>query len=244
MKTLKALWMGLSMFCALPLPCPTWEYSLRSRMTALLGLVGVCIGGIWAGVAILCQVLSLPHLLRAAFIVLAPWLATGFIHLDGFMDCADAILSRRDLDERRRILKDSTCGAFSVIAFVCLALVSYGAVASWSGALPFTLVWIAVVPRCLSSLAVLTLPSLSSSQYNQVKPTPSILVTTCLLLLLALVTPWLYHPYAVICALASMAGWAVACGSGYHSLEGMSGDISGYAITIGEVCGLIALAML
>lgn len=75
------------------------------------------------------------------------------------MDCCDAILSRRDLRERQRILKDSTCGAFRVIALV------------------------------------------------------------------------------------TALGWGLACTQGYRWLDGMSGDISGYAITLGECFGLMALAI-
>ena len=56
-----------------------------------------------------------------------PWLATGFLHLDGFMDSCDAILSRRDLEERRRILKDPHTGSFAVISLVILTILSLGA---------------------------------------------------------------------------------------------------------------------
>ena len=34
------------------------------------------------------------------------------------MDCNDAIMSRRPLEERQRILKDSTVGAFAVVTVV------------------------------------------------------------------------------------------------------------------------------
>lgn len=53
-----------------------------------------------------------------------PWLVTGFMHLDGYMDVCDAVLSRRELATRQRILKDSHCGAFAVIGMVLLALCS------------------------------------------------------------------------------------------------------------------------
>lgn len=70
---------------------------------------GVC-GAVFAA--------SVAGLLIAA----APWLTTGFLHLDGFMDVCDAVLSRRDLPRRQEILKDSHCGAFAVISMVLLAL--------------------------------------------------------------------------------------------------------------------------
>lgn len=242
MRMFKAFWMSFSMFCALPTPVRVWDDTLRPLMTALIGVVGLLIGCLWMGIALLCQ--SMPPLLCAAFITITPWFASGFIHLDGFMDCADAMLSRRDLAQRRRILKDSSCGAFSVIAFVCLALVCFGAVASSTWSAPWCLIWIAMVPRCASGIAVLTLPPMDSSQYAVLQPSKGVLFTAWTVLVLALGSAALCGTAPLVCAVASLVGWLGACLGGYRNLQGMSGDISGYAITLGEGCGLLALALI
>ena len=44
--------------------------------------------------------------------------------LDGFMDCTDSIMSRRDLEERQRIMKDPTVGSFAVV-MVCFLLITW-----------------------------------------------------------------------------------------------------------------------
>lgn len=64
-------------------------------------------------------------MLMAALILTVPYILTGFLHLDGFMDVSDALLSRRDKETKLRILKDSTVGAFSVISVVLLLLVEF-----------------------------------------------------------------------------------------------------------------------
>mgnify|MGYP003392776405 FL=1 len=51
-----------------------------------------------------------------------PYLVTGFLHLDGFMDVTDAVKSWRDLERRREILKDSHVGSFAVINLVLLVV--------------------------------------------------------------------------------------------------------------------------
>ena len=89
-------------------------------MLVCLPLVGLLVGGIWAGAWLLLR--GAPGPVRAAVCAAAPWLVTGFMHLDGYMDVCDAVLSRRDLPTRRRILKDSHCGAFAVICMVLLAM--------------------------------------------------------------------------------------------------------------------------
>ena len=45
------------------------------------------------------------------------------------MDCADAVLSRRDLETRRKILKDSHVGSFAVVALCVLFLIEFAALA-------------------------------------------------------------------------------------------------------------------
>lgn len=166
------------------------------------------------------------------------------------MDCCDAILSRRDLETRRKILKDSSCGAFSVIALVSLAIIGFSALSSalaettvLEGLPPFVFVPVATLPRCLSAIAVLTLPSLYNSQYNQENPKASLLAVGWTILLGSLALSWCLGTETLLVALASAMGWCLACLGGFRNLQGMSGDISGYAITIGETWGLVALAL-
>ena len=105
--------MAWGMFLAIPCPKKIWSESARRRMLACLPLVGLIAGGVWA----LCAWLGgfLPRPIGALLCAAAPWLVTGFLHLDGFMDVCDAVMSRRDMETRQRILKDSHCGAFAVI---------------------------------------------------------------------------------------------------------------------------------
>ena len=41
-----------------------------------------------------------------------------------------------------------------------------------------------------------------------------------------------------------MVGYGLALRRGYRSLAGMNGDIAGYALTIGELCGAAVFALL
>ncbi len=233
----KSVLMCLSMFTTIPCPVP-WEDSLRPKMTAVLGVIGVILGGIWVGIAYLCQ--AFPPLVTGAFLTICPWFFSGFIHLDGFMDCCDGILSRRGLSDRVRILKDAHCGAFSVISFVCLALVNFSVLASVTFS-PLPLVWIATLPRCLSAVAVMTLPTLQGSQYEGVGEKKTALIWAWSLLLLAVFPSFFLGELVFHSTLGAILGWCVACGWGYRSFQGMSGDISGFAITLGECFGLITL---
>lgn len=59
-------------------------------------------------------------LAAAFFIWLLPIVFTGGLHLDGWMDWADAHFSFRDQEKRHEILKDPRTGAFGVLALLLL----------------------------------------------------------------------------------------------------------------------------
>ncbi len=92
---------------------------------ACLPFIGAVVGGLWALAAWGLGYLSCPGPVRALVLAAVPWLATGFLHLDGYMDVCDAVLSRRDLATRQRILKDSHCGAFAVISLGLLFMAQW-----------------------------------------------------------------------------------------------------------------------
>ena len=117
-KYLHALVMCQSMFCAIPAP-QLWDEKAKDKMLLFLPIVGLEIGLIWAVLAWLCNYLKLPVLIVGLILAAYPYLVTGFLHLDGFMDVTDAVKSYRSLERRREILKDSHVGSFAVIVLFC-----------------------------------------------------------------------------------------------------------------------------
>lgn len=116
-----------SMFCAIPCPVQLWDENARDRMLPMLPIVGLEIGALWALLGWVTGQLGLPALVRGLILGVYPYLATGFLHLDGFMDVTDAVKSCRDLAKRREILKDSHVGSFAVIGPVPAGAGSGGA---------------------------------------------------------------------------------------------------------------------
>ncbi|MGE4352783.1 MAG: adenosylcobinamide-GDP ribazoletransferase [Oscillospiraceae bacterium] len=244
MKLVRAFLMSFSMFCAIPCPIRFWDSDLRPLMTAVLPLVGLVIGAVWSLIASLCGYFAVPQLLAAAILTLTPWVLSGYIHLDGFMDSCDAILSRRDLEERRRILKDPLTGSFAVISLVSLAMISLGAFyeADYSNFL--ALLPVPAVTRACSAIAVQSLKPMGHSQYAKDKrPKYAVAIPAVLLAAGMALSVWLGGG-AWLCSAAALLGWCAACLRGYRQLDGMSGDISGYAVTVGEACAAAAFAFI
>lgn len=238
---LKALGMCQSMFCAIPCFWHGWDEGARGKMLLCLPFVGLEIGLLWWGAGILSR--FLPPLLGAAVLAFFPWIATGALHLDGFLDVVDAVRSCRNLERRREILKDSHVGAFAVIGCMLLGISQYAACASLGPAPLGLLVWIPAVSRCCSVLAVNGLAPMQTSQYAGQTHKPGDLVFPAAVLLLLLGScAALYRLWALV-LLGELAVYALVLRRGYRALGGMNGDISGYCLTLSELAACAAMAV-
>lgn len=243
-RWIHSFFMTWGMFLAIFCPFPRWDERARGNMMVCLPLIGSIVGGLWALCAWLLGFASLPAPITALILAALPWLVTGFLHLDGFMDVCDAVLSRRDLETRQKILKDSHCGAFAVICTGLLMLTQWSVFFSGTPRfLPLAL--IPVATRACAGLAVLLLRPLGTSQYARLAPFgKAAKVTPLLLMLLASVI----LPAALCggqgCApLAAAIMYWLAVWYGFRQLDGMSGDISGFALTLGELAGAAVLIL-
>lgn len=246
MKTyFHAFAMCQSMFCAIPFPGNIWNEQARDKMLLFLPVVGLEIGAIWAGLAWLCNVLNLPVLVKGLILSVYPYLVTGFIHLDGYMDVTDAVKSYRSLERRREILKDSHVGAFAVIGIVLLLLAQFAYMASAKENAVFRiLVFVPAVSRCCSALAVTILKPMNTSQYaDQKKPKAHIVALVAMTAVFVTAGFLFFGRYGFV-LLGCLVGYGVALRKAYKSLEGMNGDISGYALSIAELCAIAVYALI
>ena len=241
---LHAFAMCQSMFCSIPAP-QIWDEKAKDKMLLFLPVVGLEIGVIWALLAWACRLLSLPALVTGLILCAYPYIVTGFIHLDGYMDVTDAVKSWRDLERRREILKDSHVGSFAVIGIVLLAIAQFAFFSSAPAeANDWILIFVPAVSRCCSSLAVTGLKPMSTSQYADQKKPKSHIVALSMTLCLFLAAGFLLCGKYGFVLIGCLAGYGLALLRAYRSLDGMNGDISGYALTIGELCAVAVYALI
>ena len=153
------------------------------------------------------------------------------------MDVCDAVLSRRELAVRQKILKDSHCGAFAVIVLVLLALTQWSLFFAADGACWTGLLCIPAVTRACAALAVRMLRPMGTSQYAALKA-KNTTVTVLLWTLLALGIGLPLGLAGSFAPLAAAAGYWLAVWYADRQLGGMSGDVSGFALTLGELTGI------
>ncbi|MDF3000746.1 MAG: adenosylcobinamide-GDP ribazoletransferase [Bacillota bacterium] len=269
MRFIQGFFMSLGMFSSIPCPYRPWNEKARHLMLAWLPWVGLVIGLIWYGLYYAMEQLDVPLQLEAAVLVLYPYLITGLIHLDGYMDTSDAILSRRTLEEKLRILKDPHTGAFAVISVVVLMLLCYGAMASVverinlkqalgivNGDPMLSLILLPIITRCGSAIAVMAGKPLAHSQYkvDDVKKKSTVEITAVVITLAGVfLTAYAYGagvfaagasfaPFMVL--IGAFAGYLVSILSAARNLGGVSGDLAGYSLSIAEASGLVVLAVI
>lgn len=271
MKYVTAFFMAWGNFFAVPCPCKLWDNNLRRLQLVFFPLIGILMGVLWYLLYRGMDLINIPLQLQAAAMTIYPFAISGFIHLDGFMDCCDAIMSRRELEERQRILKDSHVGAFAVISVVILFLVFYSAM--WAAIEPeaiinaaglesfqlWGLVLIPFVSRACSAYGVLNFVPIGHSQYKASYDEKinrqygfvlnlMIFVTITIAAIIPAIASYSYSDIgaesAITAIVTTVITHHVMMFYGRRQLGGMSGDIAGYALTISECAGVLVLAIL
>lgn len=246
-KYLSAFAMTQSMFCAIPSPWRIWDEKARPYMLLFLPVVGLEIGILWVALGMLLGWIGVHRMISALAMTALPYLVTGFIHMDGFLDVTDAVCSWRDLERRREILKDSHVGSFAVIwcVFILLAGFACFSAAFETGGGSWCLLLIPVVSRCCSAVAVLKLKPMSISQYAGGQASPAWHVPALILLAVCcMAAGFLVAGKYGLVPVGVLIGYGIALRKSYASLEGMNGDISGFCLTVGELCGVAVYALL
>ncbi len=232
-----------SMFCYIPSPWRIWNEEARPLMLVFLPILGLEIGALWWGLAWLLDHFAVPAVLSALLLCAYPIAVTGAIHLDGFMDVVDAVRSCAAPEKRREILKDPHVGSFAVIGCIFAVLTLFVAFSLDHGDIRL-LLFIPVVSRCGSALAVMLLPPMSTSQYARQSIQKIRAVAPAVMLIAALAAGFLLCGVSGAALIVVLAAYGLTLWRGCRALGGMNGDVAGYALTVAEICGVVAFALL
>jgi adenosylcobinamide-GDP ribazoletransferase len=213
------------------------------RSVAFYPLVGLGLGLVLAAVAALAG--QGPSLLAAALVV-AVWAgATGFLHLDGLADSADAWLGGHgDAERTLAILKDAYAGPAGVAAVVLVLLLKVAALAPlMAGGAGAALVLAVLLARAAAAGLLLTTPYVRPGGLGDAAaanlPRPAVGLAVGLSLLLALVVGGATGFAALVFGGIALVflRWLMV-----RRLGGLTGDTVGAAIEIGEAVVLVVLA--
>ncbi|WP_160687827.1 adenosylcobinamide-GDP ribazoletransferase [Clostridium sp. C2-6-12] len=246
----KGFIMSLSMFTIIPTPYVEWDDEGAKNMMKFYPVIGLIVGTIWSLAYYFMKFFNTSIVLKSAVIMIVPFIITGMLHLDGFMDVCDAILSRRDREEKLRILKDSTIGAFAVIALLILFFMQFGGIYSIvEKNMPFyTLVLIPVVSRSIVAYFLLSRKTIKESTlgtyFKKGTNIKDILIMVFSLLFAAGVSFLLLKIYGLILVFLIIFAVTLAVEKCKKEFGGISGDVAGFALVLGEVTGVLVLGII
>jgi adenosylcobinamide-GDP ribazoletransferase len=207
------------------------------RSLAFFPLVGLLLGLLLAGADLLLG--FLPGAVANCLLLVLLALATGGLHLDGFIDTCDGLVGMKKPHERWEIMNESRVGGFGVIGAVLLLLVKYAALGALSQRLG-ALILMPVLGRWAGVLAISAFPhakpeGLGRNFKDAARPGHLVLAS-----LLAL---------ALSLALFRLEGLALMLGVGVLAwafglylkgrFAGLTGDNYGALIEAGEACFLL-----
>jgi adenosylcobinamide-GDP ribazoletransferase len=209
------------------------------RAVGWFAVVGVLLGATLAGADRALALLFPPGVTAA--LVLTLWvLATGALHLDGFLDSCDGLFGGHTPEARLRIMRDERAGAFAVIGGVLLLLVKYACLA----ALPSRAVVLVMAPtvaRWGMAVAVVAFPyarpeGLGRCMKDHAGWWQVALASITALVTAALAAQWLGLAVLALAAVATAASGVFILGR----LRGLTGDSYGALCEMLEALALLA----
>jgi adenosylcobinamide-GDP ribazoletransferase len=244
---------ALGLLTTLPVR-PHWDESVKpGRAMAWYTLAGLMVGALAGLIAYALARLGLLDRapLLAAALVLAAWVAlTGALHLDGWSDCCDALFVPADRDKRLAIMKDPRLGSFGATGLILLLLIKLAALEALLGGRASPLValpLIACVARALVVIAAWRAPLAKREGmafYMRQSLGKREVVIAVLTAAAALIAAGFALGPAVLAALVAAALAAVAVAAlATARLGGLTGDVYGAMIELGETAALVALIL-
>ena len=182
--------------------------------------------------------------------MVTPFIITGMLHLDGYMDVCDALLSRRDQKEKVRILKDPNTGAFAVISLAILFIIDFASIYTLVDKTEniIGLIIIPIISRSLMGLMLLKKESMKESSlgsyFKKGTGKADIFILYLFLFIATLVFIYFIGYKGLIVSLGMIISALISVNKSTKELGGMSGDSAGYGLVISELIGVLCLAII
>lgn len=259
-KYFKGFLMAISMFTVIPLPRYQWDDEGGKNIMKFYPVIGLIVGLIWYGSFRLLNLLGASIMVTAAITLIIPFVLTGMLHLDGYMDVCDALLSRRNKEEKLRILKDPHTGAFAVISVVMLFIVNFSGIytvisnsiqgnsVNNINTSAIGLILIPIISRSLMGYLLLSKESMKGSSlgafFKQGTGKVDRFILLSCLIISSIILVFIFGICGLIMSLAMILASTFLVNKSAKEFEGMSGDSAGYGLVIAETIGVLILSFI
>ena len=237
---------ALSMYSRLPAAQCDWSEENMKYVMCFFPWIGIAIGLLCYGWNLLAPRLGVNAPLRNVILMVIPIAVSGGIHLDGFLDTADAMSSWRPLEKRLEILKDSHAGAFAIIACAVYFFMMYGILDMVQGEMLPVYGFTFIVSRSLSAISVVTFPKASTkgtvAGFSRNAESGVIRIVCILYLIICAVCMVLLQPVLGTTALVgALLTFLWYYRMAMKNFNGINGDLAGCFLSVCELVIPLAL---
>ena len=240
------------MYSKIPVPPADWTKENKAYVMCFFPWVGAVIGALTYAVYSLKEWMhqagfGFPDFFFTALLVLIPVWVTGGIHLDGFLDTMDALSSWREKERRLEILKDPHAGAFAIIMGGFWFVACLGAAGEISARVLPAFCCLFWISRCFSALSVLWFPNANpkgtAAAFGKQAQRRTVTAVMIIYLAAACLFLILLDPVFVTAAVVEALVWMYYRRMSEKYFGGITGDLAGWFVSVGEAAGMIWLAL-
>lgn len=239
---IKGLILSLQFFTRIPINLAI-DFKSENLKYAIffLPLVGSIIGAV-GGMAY--YLLSPYNIMIASFLtLLLTIILTGGLHLDGLSDTVDGFFANREKEETLEIMKDSRIGAFGVLSLILLVLFKFILISNISD-LPLVLLLSFTNSRCIISWIISTKKSSKlnglGEMFHSSKPKKLVILSGLAYIIILICVDVRYLIPLIFNLLLAQYVSRIS----YKKIDGLSGDVYGAIIELGETISLLSFWIL
>jgi len=209
-------------------------------------LVGLLLGLVLTGANSFLSFLAFEEIFINIILVVLLIAFTGGIHLDGLADTADAFLSRRNKEEKLRIMRDSRTGAMGVLSLISITLLKIAFLSSVDLSLkPIALLLMCILARWAMVMSLFLFPYArqEGKAGTYIKGTDlKVFIFSTLIALGCAVVFWRMHGLLLLLAIATLTYVIGRFVTG--KISGITGDTLGATNEIMEAAVLFSICVL
>ncbi|NLP52894.1 adenosylcobinamide-GDP ribazoletransferase [Bacillus sp. RO1] len=242
-NSLYGLALSLQFLTRIPVPveCP-WNKESSRWALRCYPLTGMVLGGIIVFIISFLHGVLPTWMLALLILTIWIWL-TGGLHLDGWMDVADAVGSNATLEKKWEIMKDPRVGSFGILSLLFLLV--------WKAVFIYLLLnesyqstmCFLVILACSRGIAVYLMHLFPTAQQHGLafEWKKNLTGRDLVLAFLPIAVLFLFLPqYLVLLPAYALFTWWYGKWM-MKQFKGSNGDLMGTAIEGGELCGLIVM---
>lgn len=238
---------AVSTYSKIPMPKVARDKKNMKYALCFLPIIGLVIGALICGWNIVCTSYGFGQVCFALAGAVIPVIVTGGIHMDGFMDTADALHTYEKKEKKPELIKTSHVGAFAVISAICFfMLYAAGLTLIWKENQLLLLGLSYIISRILSGMSLVWFPivgkegtahSLSSMAHRR-----TVRVVLVTLLAVCFISAILIQPViGAVMALAAMWVWTYYYYMSKKKFGGITGDVEGYFLCLCELSSVLVI---